>query len=51
VSSQPVSTRTLALCMTSYDPDGLQSLIEAEGWHAQIDATRWFIHGRAEPAC
>jgi len=28
-----------------YEPDEVQSLIEAEGWHAEIDATRWFIFG------
>jgi demethylmenaquinone methyltransferase/2-methoxy-6-polyprenyl-1,4-benzoquinol methylase len=30
-----------------YEPDELQSLIEAEGWNAEIQATRWFIFGSA----
>ena len=33
-----------------YEPDELRSCIEAEGWTAQIDATRWFIYGSARPA-
>jgi demethylmenaquinone methyltransferase/2-methoxy-6-polyprenyl-1,4-benzoquinol methylase len=33
-----------------YEPDELQSLIEAEGWHADIHATRWFLFGSSEPA-
>jgi demethylmenaquinone methyltransferase/2-methoxy-6-polyprenyl-1,4-benzoquinol methylase len=33
-----------------YEPDELQSLIEAEGWRADIHATRWFLFGSAEPA-
>ena len=32
-----------------YAPDELQSLIEAEGWRADINATRWFWFGSAEP--
>jgi ubiquinone/menaquinone biosynthesis C-methylase UbiE len=32
-----------------YEPGELQSLIEAEGWHADIQATRWFVYGSAEP--
>jgi demethylmenaquinone methyltransferase/2-methoxy-6-polyprenyl-1,4-benzoquinol methylase len=28
-----------------YEPDELQSLIRAEGWRADIDATRRFIFG------
>jgi hypothetical protein len=32
-----------------YEPDELQSLIEDEGWTADIDATRWFIFGSARP--
>ena len=32
-----------------YEPDELQALIEAEGWRADIDATRWFVFGSAEP--
>lgn len=32
-----------------YEPDELQALIDAEGWDAQIDATRWFIFGSARP--
>ena len=31
-----------------YEPDELQSLIEAEGWRAAIHATRWFLFGSAE---
>ena len=30
-----------------YEPDELQSLVEAEGWKAEIQATRWFIFGSA----
>jgi SAM-dependent methyltransferase len=30
-----------------YEPDELQSLIEAESWTAKIQATRWFIFGSA----
>jgi hypothetical protein len=30
-----------------YEPDELRSLIEAEGWQAQADATRWFVFGSA----
>ena len=30
-----------------YEPGELQSLIEAEGWNAEIQATRWFIFGSA----
>jgi SAM-dependent methyltransferase len=30
-----------------YEPGELQSLIEAEGWSAAIDSTRWFIFGSA----
>ena len=30
-----------------YEPDELQSLMEAEGWKAEIQATRWFIFGSA----
>ena len=33
-----------------YEPDELADLIEAEGWRAQVDATRWFVFGRAAPA-
>ena len=32
-----------------YEPDELESLIEAEGWEADIDSTRWFIFGSARP--
>ena len=32
-----------------YEPDELQQLIDAEGWHADITATRWFIFGSAVP--
>ncbi len=32
-----------------YEPDELQSLIEAEGWRADIQAARWFVFGSAEP--
>jgi ubiquinone/menaquinone biosynthesis C-methylase UbiE len=31
-----------------YEPDELRALIEAEGWHADIGATRWFLFGSAE---
>jgi len=30
-----------------YEPGELQSLIDAEGWKAEIQATRWFIFGSA----
>jgi demethylmenaquinone methyltransferase/2-methoxy-6-polyprenyl-1,4-benzoquinol methylase len=30
-----------------YEPGELQSLIEAEGWTTDIQATRWFIFGSA----
>jgi SAM-dependent methyltransferase len=30
-----------------YEPDELESLIAAEGWLVEIDATRWFIFGSA----
>ncbi len=32
-----------------YQPDELQDLLEADSWHAEIDATRWFIFGSARP--
>ncbi len=32
-----------------YEPDVLQALLEADGWHAEIEATRWFIYGSARP--
>ncbi len=32
-----------------YEPEQLQRLIEAERWDAEIDATRWFIFGSAQP--
>jgi hypothetical protein len=32
-----------------YEAEELQPLIEAEGWHAHIDTTRWFIFGSAQP--
>jgi ubiquinone/menaquinone biosynthesis C-methylase UbiE len=32
-----------------YEPDELQSQIEAEGWKAEIQSTRWFIFGSARP--
>jgi demethylmenaquinone methyltransferase/2-methoxy-6-polyprenyl-1,4-benzoquinol methylase len=33
-----------------YEPSELDSLLEAEGWHADIDATQWFIFGSAQPS-
>jgi SAM-dependent methyltransferase len=33
-----------------YEPDELNQLLEAEGWRGQIDGTRWFVYGAAEPA-
>ena len=30
-----------------YEPGQLESLIAAEGWSVEIDATRWFIFGTA----
>jgi SAM-dependent methyltransferase len=32
-----------------YEPDELAALVEAEGWHAELDGTRWFIFGAARP--
>jgi SAM-dependent methyltransferase len=32
-----------------YEPDELEKLVEAEGWHAEFDATRWFVFGSARP--
>jgi hypothetical protein len=32
-----------------YEPQELQGLVEAQGWHADIDTTRWFIFGAARP--
>lgn len=32
-----------------YEPDELNDLLAVEGWHAGIDATRWFIFGPARP--
>jgi SAM-dependent methyltransferase len=32
-----------------YEADELQALIESEGWHAQVDSTRWFLFGSARP--
>jgi SAM-dependent methyltransferase len=32
-----------------YEPGELEGLVEAEGWHAEFDATRWFIFGSAQP--
>lgn len=32
-----------------YEPEELRSRLEAEGWHADIDACRWFIFGSARP--
>lgn len=33
-----------------YEPEELNGLLESEGWRPQIDATRWFLYGAAEPA-
>jgi SAM-dependent methyltransferase len=33
-----------------HEPAELHSLLEAEGWHADIDATQWFIFGAAQPS-
>ncbi len=30
-----------------YEPDELEALLAAEGWSAEIDATRWFLFGSA----
>ena len=30
-----------------YEPEELRSLLDAEGWTARLDATRWFIFGEA----
>jgi hypothetical protein len=26
-----------------------EDVLEAEGWHARLDATRWFVFGSATP--
>jgi demethylmenaquinone methyltransferase/2-methoxy-6-polyprenyl-1,4-benzoquinol methylase len=33
-----------------YEPAELQAAIEAEGWRAEIDGTRWFFFGSAAPS-
>jgi demethylmenaquinone methyltransferase/2-methoxy-6-polyprenyl-1,4-benzoquinol methylase len=33
-----------------YEPEELEALLDAEGWDASIDATRWFLFGSAAPA-
>lgn len=32
-----------------YEPDELRRRLDAEGWDAEIDATRWFVFGSAHP--
>ena len=32
-----------------YEPDELQTLLDTEGWDADVDATRWFVFGSATP--
>jgi demethylmenaquinone methyltransferase/2-methoxy-6-polyprenyl-1,4-benzoquinol methylase len=32
-----------------YEPDELCSLLAQQGWTARVEATRWFIYGRARP--
>lgn len=32
-----------------YEPEELATLLEREGWRAQIAATRWFVYGSAVP--
>jgi demethylmenaquinone methyltransferase/2-methoxy-6-polyprenyl-1,4-benzoquinol methylase len=32
-----------------YEPEDLQSLLEQQGWAAQVQATSWFIFGTARP--
>ncbi len=32
-----------------YEPGELRELVEAEGWRASIEGTRWFLFGWAEP--
>jgi demethylmenaquinone methyltransferase/2-methoxy-6-polyprenyl-1,4-benzoquinol methylase len=32
-----------------YEPDQLERALAAEGWQAEIDATRWFIFGWGQP--
>jgi len=32
-----------------YEPSQLAGLLEEESWHANVDGTRWFIYGTAEP--
>jgi trans-aconitate methyltransferase len=32
-----------------YEPQELGVLLDAQGWQAEIDGTRWFIYGRCQP--
>ncbi len=32
-----------------YEPDELATLIDREGWHSHIEATRWFVFGSTQP--
>ena len=33
-----------------YEPDELAGLLERAGWRSQIEGTRSFLYGAAEPA-
>lgn len=41
--------REYRVVKVTYEPDELQTLVAAEGWDAEIEATRWFIFGSAHP--
>ena len=32
-----------------YEPQELDALLDAQGWHAGIEGTRWFIYGHCQP--
>jgi len=42
--------RTYRVVEIFYEPDELQSLLGEHGWAATIEATHWFVFGRAAPA-
>jgi SAM-dependent methyltransferase len=41
--------RQFRVVKVMYEPDELTRALDAEGWDASIDATRWFIFGPAVP--
>ena len=46
-ASSYATDREYRVVSVMYEPGELQSLIEAEGWTTEIQATRWFIFGSA----